>query len=140
MTAKAIKKENILGLNEWLAIAKNIMRLQDWRITFSDAPSSQDTWAEIDVHSQRNEATIYLGWDFFKQTPDEQRATLSHELVHVILSRTDQIVEGLEAPLGTIAYAMLNAAYEDGIERASDQLGRIIAQLLPPLKAAIGEE
>jgi len=133
MVAK--RTQQALGLDEWLKEAKRVMNLQDWIIKVSDAPSSQDSLAEIDVHSQRSEATIYLAWDFFKQTPDEQRATLSHELVHIVLARVDQIVEALETPLGTIGYAILNASYDDTSERAADHLGRIIAPLLPPLNA-----
>lgn len=125
------KANDIEGISRWLREAQIILRLQDWNIIVSAAPSEQDAWAEIHVHSQRNEAELFLGWDFFKQEPDEQRATLAHELCHVILGRVDQIVERLEEPLGTIAYGLVGTSYDDASERATEHLGRLIARLLP---------
>jgi hypothetical protein len=124
----------IQSTTEWVEAAKTLLGLSSWRVTVSDAPASQDAWAEIECQDQDNAATLYLNHELWKQPPDIIRETLTHEMCHIILSRADRVVESLEPTLGALAWAAYEPQYQDATERTAAHLARIIAPLLPQTK------
>jgi Zn-dependent peptidase ImmA (M78 family) len=71
------------------------MGLADWAIRVSLEACDDENMAEIDcAYAQRN-ATMYLSdkWDTYPA--EEQRATLTHELVHALLAPYTQHIDVL---------------------------------------------
>lgn len=68
------------------------LALKDWTVILKDeAPSDPDALASIVTTYGRKRATIRLGDAFLDETPESQRATLVHELIHCHLDSAWEI-------------------------------------------------
>jgi hypothetical protein len=97
-------------------------------------PTDKDAWAIIEVCRQHDTAWIQVAWpEFFdSKTPDEQRRYLVHELIHIHLDRSDQMMCDLSTmfPENT-ATTFAKARHKVEIEFATERLARIIAPFMP---------
>jgi hypothetical protein len=125
------KQDNWTHLGAWLDDAKVRLGLSDWVITLVKDASDIDAWADIEAHSQATTASLRVSHDFWRQDPKKQRLILTHELIHIITCRHDQVIESLSDPLGKIAWAVFEPQHDDATERAVEHLATIIAPHLP---------
>lgn len=83
------------SVQDYVEELAGIMGLADWDIKVSLEPADDENMAEIDcAYAQRN-AEICLNDDWRTYTPDAQRATLTHELVHALLAPYTQHIDVL---------------------------------------------
>lgn len=125
------KQDKWVALEGWLTYAQERLNISNWRITVVRGASEVDAWADIAPHSQAATADLRLSNDFWALAPDRQRDILTHELLHLITCRTDQVFEALEESLGKIAYSVLEPQYDNAAERAVDHIALLLAQTLP---------
>lgn len=118
------------ALREWLDDAIVALNLTAWTVNVAPDASDVDAWADIDPHAQNHTAELRVSHDFWRQTPEKQRVILTHELVHLITCRHDQVIESLAEPLGKIAWAVFEPQHDDAAERAVEALAQIIAPTL----------
>ena len=120
-------KDKFIALREWVAEAQVLLGVDSWELTIVEAASDVDAWADIDPQPQQPTADLRVSHDFWTQTPEKQRLILTHELVHLITCRHDQVVEALAEPLGKIAWAVFEPQHDDAAERAVEALAQVIA-------------
>jgi hypothetical protein len=106
------------------------MGLDHWEVTVIEAASDVDSWADIEAHPQAPTADLRVSFDFWKQSPEKQRLVLTHELMHLVVSRYARIAENLEDALGALAWAVIEPQLEDAEERAVEHMARIVAPYL----------
>jgi len=128
------KQDRVEAITKWINEALILLNLQNWRVTVSSETSDIDAWADIEAHHQAQTASLRLSSDFWKKTADEKREILTHELLHLAVSRQDQIIENLQEPLGKLAWAVFEPQYDDATERTVDHLARLLAPHMPPIK------
>jgi hypothetical protein len=77
-----------------------------------------------------------LGSTFWQLSAEEQRNTLVHELVHLLLCRVDQLSDSLEDTLGAVGWSLWRPIWEDEHERAVETVALLLSPQLPsfPLK------
>jgi hypothetical protein len=131
-------KDKFVALREWVNESQQVLGLDHWEITIIEAASDVDAWADIDAHPQQPTADLRVSFDFWKQSPEKQRLVLTHELMHLVVSRYARIAENLEDALGALAWAVIEPQLEDAEERAVEHMARIVAPYLslPNLPAA----
>ena len=117
---------------EWVALALPLLSLSHWTVRVSDDAAPDDAHADTSPHSQATTATIRLGASFWTQSAEEQRNTLAHELVHLLLCRVDQMSDALEETLGSAGWSVWRPLYENEHERAVDAIALLLAPHLPP--------
>lgn len=106
--------------------------LAHWKLEFPDEPpADKDAYASVNCWQTRFGASIRIGDALLKETPEEQRHCVVHEMVHCHLAHADRLAE--KAMGGREREAWI-VAMEYGV----DALAAVIAPLvpLPPL----GEE
>lgn len=125
------KQDKWDALKDWVVTAQRHLNIEQWDITIGQAAAESDAWADIMPHIQAESAELRLSHDFWHQTLDKQRAILTHELLHLITCRTDQVFESLEEPMGKVLFAVLEPQYDNASERAVDHIALLIAPILP---------
>lgn len=128
--AKAATTTRWQALREWLDVAIPALNLSHWTVNVAEDASDVDAWADIEAHQQNQTAELRVSHDFWRQSPERQRVILTHELVHLITCRHDQVVESLAEPLGKIAWAVFEPQHDDAAERAVEAIAQIIAPTL----------
>ena len=108
-----------------------LLNLGQWKITISPLPPEDDALATCRVTSGQQLATIRIAQATIKADPEEQRATLLHELLHIHLWAIGEVVEHAFPALGTTAAGVLEAAHDLAAERAIDALALAIAPFFP---------
>ena len=101
------------------------MRLGHWRLEILDEePENKTAIASIDPWHGRCAAYIRFADSFLKDTPEDQRYTVVHELVHCHLAHADALVRDELAPATETAWVL---AQEHGV----DQIAMTIAPSMP---------
>jgi glucuronate isomerase len=124
------KQDKFAQLRGWLADAQALLGLDHWEVTVVEAASDVEAWADIEAHPQQPTADLRVSFDFWKQTPEKQRLVLTHELMHLVVSRYARITENLEDSLGELAWSVIEPQLEDAEERAVEHMARIVAPYL----------
>lgn len=109
------------------------LNLQDWIITIKDEPANEESYAEVRCLFGKMEAEIRLAKDFDSFPREQQRYSVTHELIHVHqFGVTNLICDGeLDVILGKPAYTVLCDAFTFATERACHGLTIAVAQFMP---------
>lgn len=118
------------------------MRLRDWVIAVSSDPADEpehgidqpgaDRCATFAGTLGRKHAGIWFNREYLdKATREEIRQTTAHELVHAMLHPCREVVIMLSVLGGKKASDVLLGCYDTSSEYAVDDLGELIAPLLP---------
>ena len=124
------KQDKFAQLKDWIELSQSVLGLEQWEISIVEAASDVDAWADIEAHAQQPTADLRVSFDFWKQAPEKQRLILTHELMHLVVSRYARITENLEEALGALAWAVIEPQLEDAEERAVEHMARIVAPYL----------
>lgn len=124
------KRKQVL---QYLCDLQKEMYLGHFQLMLSRAHADDDCHAQIFPTPGRFVATIKLGHDFYEMTPEDQRETLVHELLHLYLSVPDGIW-GMNEALNETTYLVLREAMHMQIEYATDHIARVLSKFmsLPP--------
>ena len=124
------KQDKFAQLKVWIIEAQTVLGLDHWEVTVVEAASDVAAWAVIEAHAQQPTADLRVSFDFWKQTSEKQRLILTHELMHLVVSRYARVTENLEDALGSLAWAVIEPQLEDAEERAVEHMARIVAPYL----------
>lgn len=124
-----------VALERYVAAVADSLRLGGWIIDVVAGDVGDDACAQVDAPYGQRRATVTLGPLFFTQSPQDQRDTVVHELLHLVLMPSWQFVEELlDAELPARASRVAWLGYTQQSEYAVDQLAAVIAPTLalPP--------
>jgi hypothetical protein len=115
---------------------KNMMGLSNWTIMMQAKPSSADALGETEVIHGQHLAKMYLHKDFRKDTPEDIRATIVHELLHCHLAVLEEAVHEVLKPDSDDAKAkavhkMVISLIEYENERIIDSLAESMGKWMP---------
>ena len=120
----------------YVILLKKMLHLSDWTIVMQNEPCSSDCLAETDVITGQHLAKMYLSKAYTKDTPENLRATIIHELLHCHLSPISELSEEILKPLAdelggsrVIKSAINGIEYET--ERSIDGISEAIAPYFP---------
>ena len=122
-------------LADYVATVARTLGLSDWILEVTVGDPGEDACAKVDAPYGQRRATITLGQLFLDQTPQDQRDTVVHELLHLVLMPSWQYIdELLDAELGVRAARIAWLGYTQHVEYSIDQLAATIspAVQLPP--------
>jgi hypothetical protein len=105
--------------------------LKDWVFVLRRESSDEGTRAQIHLSDKKTEAAITLCERWFVRTPEEQRQTLVHELLHAHTARLCRVVTRLKDQVGGETVGYVDAALDEEEEIAIDTLSRILAPFMP---------
>ena len=130
------KKHMEAWMLRYVILLKKMLHLSDWTIMMQNEPCSSDCLAETDVITGQHLAKMYLSKTYTKDTPENLRATIIHELLHCHLSPISELSEEILKPLAdelggsrVIKSAINGIEYET--ERSIDGISEAIAPYFP---------
>jgi len=105
--------------------------LAHWRIDFDPGDPGDDCLAAMRVISGQQRAALQIGRTYHSLSPEDQRSTMLHELLHIWLWQVTEVVEGVAALLGTHAAHVVSHNHDLAVERATDAISIAIAEHFP---------
>jgi hypothetical protein len=120
-------------LAEYVACVASFLGLGSWDLEIDrNDPDNSDALASIAVTFGREHATIFLGPEFDKQTPEERRVTIVHELLHACHTQVDELADNaLPKAMSPESHAIFMEAYRIAVERSIDPLAVALAETIP---------
>jgi hypothetical protein len=100
-------------------------------IRIGEHHSDEGTYAQVNPHEQAAEAEIRFSPDFYSDTPQGQRNTVVHEVLHLHFVGVDDVVHAWVDKLAPVDYAMLKRMMVRQEERIVDFMARIISPFMP---------
>jgi hypothetical protein len=133
--ARLLDEKQQAYLQGWVEESAPLLGLPGWRFVISPLRSDSDTRAESFIREAADESFITVSKEWLGQDPDEQRVSLTHEMLHAHFHPVTRMVEILmEAELGKRAEAIFERAVFEVEERCIDRLARGIADTLPMVR------
>lgn len=125
-------------LLRWVMKLQRQLSLEEWRVILHDDPPENPLAVAECRFPDSGAAEVWLaiGPRFWQSTPEYQRETMIHELLHILLHDLSEAAEDLSwtdlIPRGMDELHRRNVRRAE--ERAVDRLARVIAEdfLLPP--------
>lgn len=118
------RKEKIEKFAPYLRVLADKMELRDWWVRLSPKRACDAALASACCTDGRKRITVYLGKNFFKQTREEQRLSLVHELTHAHFG-------SMHNPLMDTLHKKTHALYINAFEYGIDAVAILIAPSLP---------
>jgi hypothetical protein len=116
-----VKKRDRKALFAYIRSTADEMGLRDWEIRLSDEPAREGKGASVGCVFGRKFAS-----------PEDQRDTIVHELIHLHLEpASDMVYRDLEKILGRPADAAFTNGFDRQLEYAIDGLAGALAQHTP---------
>jgi hypothetical protein len=134
-----LSEEQRVYLEHWLRRQADRLGLRDWTIRMTaHAPNDDDAWAVSHVQDNTEESVVSVSKAFLSQDAEDQRHSLTHELLHCHFYPVTRMAERLWASeLGRRTEAVIEQAVQITEERAVDRLARALAQLLEPVEMPV---
>jgi len=136
VTPRSEKKHIEPWMSRYVYSLKKMLHLSDWTIILSEEPCSPDCLAETDVVGGQHLARMFLNKSYTKDTPQNIRGTIIHELLHCHLSPISELSVEILKPLSddlggsrVIKSAINGIEYET--ERSIDAISEAIAIYFP---------
>jgi hypothetical protein len=101
------------------------MRLYDWDIYLASYASKPATNASVHALIGRRIAALYVNKDWFTYSPEMQRHTLIHELVHIVHHFQTEVIRLTKLPPAVWPQFNIHTEY------MTDHLADIIAPFMP---------
>lgn len=114
-----------------------LMRLSHWHIEVPDVEPETDAWADVVRLQHAQDAVIRLSDQHFDNTPEQQRETIVHELLHCHLRDLIGVPQMIKQEISLPLFAALGDRISHEEECLVDALAQLLAPLLPlpPVKA-----
>jgi hypothetical protein len=128
-----VTKRDRKALADYVRLVADEMGLRDWEIRLAEHPAEPGKCASVEIVYGRKFATLEVP-DTFKseQTPEDQRDSVVHELVHCHLeSMANMVQNDLESLLGRPADSLFFAGFTRQYEYGVDGLAGALAKHLP---------
>src|SRR5690349_7962272 len=102
----AARHEAIDRLRPWFVEMAGALHLGHWviRVPYEDRPDDAEAGAAVERIYGQNVARIFLGDTFLESSPEEQRETYAHELLHCHFRAIIEARDSVEDLLGKPAF------------------------------------
>lgn len=127
------RKRAIKRLTPWFVEMSTALHLGHWmiRVPLETRPDNDDEAASVERIYGQNVAKIFLSDRFLLSSPEDQRETYTHELLHchfrAIIEARDSLDELLGKPANTLFVQQMKTAEEWAV----DAIARVLAPFLP---------
>ena len=120
------------SVSAYVSMLASMMALKDYdiRIEFSDS-SDSSAFARVMPWPDQKRATLLLDTMFLSASPDDQRQTLVHELVHCHLFNVSAAPGPVSSHLDPVLADVLSSLVFTEVERATDALADALAPFMP---------
>ena len=127
-------------LANYLRALADQMDLRDWTVRFIHTPCRDDALAECTVIYGRKWVDVEVNRKFLKMSPQDQRATLVHELVHCHFDAVEGVMRDARQAkaLPRRTQALIEQAQHRAIEHGVDAVAEALAPHLPLPPWAVG--
>src|ERR1039458_5728905 len=124
-------------LATYVRTVADMLGLKDWVIEVSDEPADEQYDAFISMRECQKHATLYIGHSYWADSPEEQRHTIVHEMLHPHLDQMQRLIERNSEVFGSVPAAILIGQHKVDLEFATDAIAAAISQHfpLPPVHA-----
>lgn len=127
--------ERLRKLADYVAQVRDALGLAQWAVKLQeDPPSEDDALAKIEPIEGRDTARLWVSSGYWDEEPEEQRATITHELLHLFHREVTEPFTASEA-LADLIGKPADRLLVDSLKRASelmvDRLTRIVAPHMP---------
>lgn len=120
-------------VDSYVASLAGVMRLGHWTLVIDWSGTQEECYASITPDDNSVHAVIALSPTFLDLSPERQRQTLVHELVHCHLFPVHDTAEDmLEVTSSFSAFKVASKVLNSRIETAVDALADVISPLCPP--------
>lgn len=103
--------------------------LPAYKITWNEKPERRDNLASITVSRQMYAAELRLGPSFDKLGDDEQRQTITHEVLHLAHRRLDTVIEDTMDHVPVSEQVALGDRFAVEIELITDLYANFVSDL-----------
>lgn len=119
------------ALADYTRECANKLELRDWTIRLSKIPCESQIATCRTTFGQKV-ATVAIHREILKETDEEIRQTVAHELMHCHDSALREVInESIPAMIGSLAWAALEPAIRQQRELLVDTVANIVAKNLP---------
>lgn len=109
-----------------------LLHLHQWDITLSTKTARKGYYATMTYNTSGSlVATLTLGRGFAKRSPEEQRQTILHELLHLYDYGIDATMDDLKRYILDVSYAPISERFRFEVECRTDALARVLAPRFP---------
>lgn len=134
MSDTADRTINLVRMAEYIDLVLPLLRLAHWEVeVIEDAPDGPNPEAQIWYSRNCLIAKVRFADKHFAQPEREQRATVAHELTHLHIADMDFAAQDQYDWMDPTSKIWAEERWKLTMERATDALGRVIAQWLPPI-------
>jgi hypothetical protein len=105
--------------------------LRDWVVELGRESTDEGSRAQIAINRERNMGTVTLCDRWFIRTPEEQRTTIVHEMLHLHSARLCRVMTRLQDEVEGDGVRYAANAHNEEEEIMVDALARAIAPFLP---------
>lgn len=132
-----MKKKQKKAVKAYIAGIAGRMGLTDWCFLLSVEEQEVhgeglNTLAWVSTTPGRRHAVVHIGPDFADLSPETQRMTIVHELIHCHLApMQDQVENDLEPHLGRAADQLFSDSFRRNLEFSVDAMATAWAEDLP---------
>lgn len=131
MTLAMIPDERAV-LGEYVRDTADKIGLRDWHFNIAHEPCEEDYGAQVHTTYGQKVARISFAHEFRQLTPEDQRETVLHELMHVPMFPFRLYIERtLPDLIGEPASNAVIATFLQRNEEATDQFAKVFAPFFP---------
>lgn len=126
-----------LAVAEYLAELKQVLKLQDWTLYLDwyQSAAIQDAYATNGYFPQSRHAVLSVSERFEELSPEAQRQTLVHEMMHCYTHHFDELTTAcVLALVNKKSGKLFNAALEEQSEKLTDILTDVFLPFMPAFK------
>lgn len=138
------KRERKAGLDRmraYIAVLQPLLRLQHWNIAVVDERPADNALADNCTFMRQYKAQVRFSDRHLTQSPEEQRNTAVHELLHIVVEGWYRSNLAALDALGATAQEWARERHEHETEMCIDTLAHIIAPHMPlPPIATSGDD
>ncbi len=108
------------------------LKCGDWTISLPhDRFCEDDAHATIQFTSGKRVAVIRFGADLLDRSREEQRHTIVHEVIHILINPMESAFDALSSQITSATYSVAWSNFNRHLEEATDQLAFVLAPMLP---------
>lgn len=128
------KRERRAGLERmrsYVATLQPLLRLQHWEIAVTDGQPSAGALADNCCYMRQHKNDVRFSDRFFRKSPAEQRETVVHELLHIVVEGWYRSNLAAFEGLSATSQEWAKERHEHETEMCIDSLSKIVAPYLP---------
>ncbi len=123
--------EEVEEVYDYMHFLANNMALKDWTIELGWTSHDDDNYAANHLARVRKSSIIELSPNYWSQSPEDRRHTLTHELLHCHANAFYALVETAREVLGAQVWNVYEKSIDDEMERMVDAISDGISGLYP---------